>query len=65
MHSIIEGDQKAYNAQNPLYLPPFTRNRGAYFNDLANVSHEENPYLHEEPYGYLFSDDVKIFKIIN
>ena len=43
----------------PIAFPLLTRNRRN-FKTLQNVSNEENPYFHSEPYGYLFADDVKL-----
>ncbi len=54
---IIEGNAKAKAAITPISIPFITRNR-VFHQDLANVSYEENPYFHPEPYGYLINDDV-------
>jgi|LauGreDrversion4_2_1035121.scaffolds.fasta_scaffold262551_1 ABC-type Zn2+ transport system substrate-binding protein/surface adhesin len=57
---LIEGDNKAANAITPIPIPFITKNR-VFHQDLANVTKEENPYFHPEPYGYLVSDDVFYF----
>jgi hypothetical protein len=54
----VENNCKAMNEITPISIPLITRSR-VYFKDLADVSYEENPYFHPEPYGYLISDDVK------
>ncbi len=48
---INECDHKENNKFHPLDI--FSRT-----NHLANIDPEQNPYLHEEPYGYLMTDDV-------
>ncbi len=55
----IEGTTKARGAITPIYIPLVTRSR-VYFKDFANVSYEENPYFHPEPYGYYITDDVSL-----
>jgi hypothetical protein len=57
--NVYEGEAKAKSQITPLSIPLITRNR-VFHNDLANVSYEENPYFHPEPYGYLIVDDVCI-----
>jgi hypothetical protein len=54
-HSI-EGQAKAKSQITPIAIPFITRNR-VWHNDLANVTYDENPYFHPEPYGYLMVDD--------
>jgi len=58
----IEGECKAKAEITPISIPLITRNR-VYYNDLANVRLEDNPYFHSEPYGYLISDDVKKYNL--
>ena len=53
---IIECDYKANLDEHPLDVI-------ARRTHLANVKDSDNPYLHEEPYGYLFSDDVSNINI--
>ncbi len=48
---VEECDYKANLDEHPL---DFAARR----THLSNVKDSENPYLHEEPYGYLLSDDV-------
>lgn len=48
---IVECDYKANLDEHPL---DFVARR----THLANVKDSDNPYIHEEPYGYLLSDDV-------
>jgi hypothetical protein len=57
---VIHGYCKARKEITPIGIPLITRSR-VYFNDLADVSLEDNNYFHPEPYGYLISDDVNIF----
>ena len=57
VNTIIEGEAKAKGAITPISIPFITKNR-VFHNDLANVSYEDNPYFHPEPYGYLITDDV-------
>jgi hypothetical protein len=61
---VFEGELKAQNQITSISIPLITRSR-IYFKDLSNVTYEENPYFHPEPYGYLTSDDVIIFFILN
>jgi hypothetical protein len=56
-HFHTEGDMKAHNAVTPIAIPFITRHRKR-FRTLGNVSYEDNPYFHSEPYGYLIADDV-------
>ena len=58
-HYHIEGEHKAFGAISPIPVLFATRQRRR-FKTLSNISYEENPYFHPEPYGYLVSDDVKI-----
>ena len=57
LNVVIEGHAKAQAEITPIPIPFFTSNR-AYHNDLNNVTKENNPYFHSEPYGYLITDDV-------
>lgn len=56
VNHTIEGQAKARSQITPIAIPFITRNR-VWHNDLANVTYEENPYFHPEPYGYLIIDD--------
>lgn len=56
VNQTIEGQAKARSQITPIAIPFITRNR-IWHNDLANVTYEENPYFHPEPYGYLIIDD--------
>jgi hypothetical protein len=43
---------------------PFVSRQRRRFKTLSNISYEENPYFHPEPYGYLFADDVSSYHYI-
>lgn len=47
---VVECEERYNNSTHPLNIIMKKEH-------LANVPPEENPYAHEEPYGYLFSDD--------
>lgn len=47
---VVECEERYNNSTHPLNIIMKKEH-------LANVHPEENPYTHEEPYGYLFSDD--------
>ena len=63
-HDIhIHGHHKALFAQRSLTIPLIHQSRRPFRNAMSGVPQEENPYLHPEPYGYLFHDDVRIFHL--
>jgi hypothetical protein len=59
-HYHHEGEMKAHNAVTPIGVLFISRYRKR-FKSLGNVSYEDNPYFHPEPYGYVICDDVFIY----